>query len=102
MAGRIGSTEIARGQRQFRMIPDDDAQYVTRPDTVIVIATRVAVARLVSVGQVRNELTRRMARAIVDPQLDVKVVAFRSQKAYVSGEVTSPGVLPIRAQRSTL
>lgn len=48
-----------------------------------------------TVSQVRDELTQRMSRAIVDPQLDVKVVAFRSQKAYVSGEVTNPGVLPI-------
>lgn len=48
-----------------------------------------------TVGEVRTILTAKMARAIVDPQLDVKVVAFRSQKAYVVGEVGNPGAQPI-------
>ncbi|MCI0401411.1 MAG: polysaccharide biosynthesis/export family protein [Gammaproteobacteria bacterium] len=46
-------------------------------------------------AEVRNILTQGIAQVIQDPQLDVKVVAFRSQKAYVSGEVSKPGPQPI-------
>jgi polysaccharide export outer membrane protein len=46
-------------------------------------------------SQVRNLLTKGIAHAIQNPQLDVKVVAFRSQKAYLSGEIAKPGPQPI-------
>ncbi len=46
-------------------------------------------------SQVRKLLTKGIAHAIQNPQLDVKVVAFRSQKAYISGEVAKPGPQPI-------
>lgn len=41
--------------------------------------------------EVRRLLTQRIRRTITNPQLDVRVAAFRSQKAYVVGEVTEPG-----------
>jgi len=44
---------------------------------------------------VRRILTRKLARQIANPQLDVKIVGFRSQKAYVVGEVATPGFQPI-------
>ncbi len=46
-------------------------------------------------AEVREILMRELARQIANPQLDVKVVAFRSQKAYVVGEVATPGAQPI-------
>lgn len=46
-------------------------------------------------AEVRQILTQGLAKVIEEPQVDVKVVAYRSQKAYVSGEVTKPGPLPI-------
>lgn len=48
-----------------------------------------------TVGEVRNELVKRLSRVIEDPQVDVKVVGFKSQKAYVTGEVKQPGVYPV-------
>jgi len=48
-----------------------------------------------TVRQVRDILTHKISRAIAQPQLDVRVAAFRSQKAFVVGEVAKPGPLPI-------
>ena len=48
-----------------------------------------------TVGEVRKILTEKISRTIAQPQLDVRVAAFRSQKAYVVGEVTTPGPQPI-------
>ncbi|MFK5949803.1 MAG: polysaccharide export protein [Methylococcales bacterium] len=48
-----------------------------------------------TVRQVRDILTKKISRAIARPQLDVRVAAFRSQKAFIVGEVAAPGHLPI-------
>jgi polysaccharide export outer membrane protein len=41
--------------------------------------------------EVRALLTQRIAKAIEKPQVDVRVIAFRSKRAYVVGEVGKPG-----------
>jgi polysaccharide export outer membrane protein len=48
-----------------------------------------------TVVEVHQELVTRLSRVIENPQVDVKVVGFRSQKAYVTGEVKKPGVYPV-------
>lgn len=48
-----------------------------------------------TVQQLHSELVKRLSRVIEDPQIDVKIVGFRSQKAYVTGEVKQPGILPV-------
>ncbi|WP_166111993.1 polysaccharide export protein [Pseudoalteromonas sp. Z9A5] len=48
-----------------------------------------------TVSEVRSELVKRLGRVIEDPQVDVKIVGFKSQKAYVTGEVKQPGVYPV-------
>lgn len=48
-----------------------------------------------TLDQVRDLLTARLAKYIVKPQLDVRVVSYRSQKVYVTGEFLKPGLLPI-------
>jgi polysaccharide export outer membrane protein len=48
-----------------------------------------------TLGEVREILTQRLSSKIVNPQLDVKVAAYRSQKAFVTGQVKNEGPLPI-------
>ena len=44
-----------------------------------------------TVVEVRAMLTTKLAKFIETPQVDVNVAAFRSKKAYITGEVTKPG-----------
>lgn len=55
-----------------------------------------------TVNEIHKELVKQLGRVIEDPQVDVKVVGFRSQKAYITGEVTKPGVYPVTEIPMTL
>lgn len=48
-----------------------------------------------TVGQLRGVLTQRLAKYIENPQLEVRVAAYRSQKAYIVGQVLTPGIQPL-------
>ena len=48
-----------------------------------------------NIAALRDVLTERLSTYIQDPQLDVRVVGFRSKRVYVVGEVNAPGVLPL-------
>ena len=41
--------------------------------------------------EIRAMLTKKLAKYIETPQVDVNVAAFRSKKAYITGEVNEPG-----------
>ncbi len=55
-----------------------------------------------TIPQIREELVTRLSRVIENPQVDVKVVGFKSQKAYVTGEIKKAGVYPITETPLTL
>ncbi len=48
-----------------------------------------------SINQVRNLMAASLSKYIEKPQLDVNVSSFRSQNAYITGEVNKPGKQPI-------
>lgn len=48
-----------------------------------------------NVATIRDEITKKLRRYIEDPQVDVTVAAFRSQRVYVTGAVNKPGPLPV-------
>lgn len=48
-----------------------------------------------TVTEIRRVITNRLAEYIRNPQVDVSVAAFRSQRVYVTGSVQEPGAYPI-------
>lgn len=48
-----------------------------------------------TVGEIQQELTERLSEYIPDPQIEVKVAAYNSQKVVVTGAVNQPGSMTI-------
>lgn len=48
-----------------------------------------------TVAEIRESITNQLGRVLKNPQVDVKVLAYRSQYVFIGGEVRSPGQYPI-------
>jgi len=55
-----------------------------------------------TVEEIRSGVARGLDRYVTDPQVDVRVVSYRSQKVYITGEVRQPGILPVTDQPLTI
>ncbi|RCV91020.1 polysaccharide export protein [Billgrantia montanilacus] len=73
-----------------------EAGNIIRPDGTIFypFLGRINVAGK-STDEIRVQLTRGLSAYLTDPQVDVFVAQYNSQKAYVTGAVDEPGALPI-------
>jgi polysaccharide export outer membrane protein len=48
-----------------------------------------------TVAQVRDSLAQGLGSVLKNPQVDVSVLQYRSQRVFVSGEVRNPGAIPV-------
>ncbi len=48
-----------------------------------------------TVQEIRDHITNGLMKVIKQPQVDVSVLQYRSQRVYVSGEVRTPGTVPV-------
>lgn len=48
-----------------------------------------------SISQVRVDLSKRLAKYVVNPQVSVRMAAYRSKRVYVLGEVMKPNVVTL-------
>ena len=55
-----------------------------------------------TINELRRDLNRRLKEFVKEPQVEVSIAAFRSQKVFIAGEVERPGVVPITDQPLTL
>ncbi|MEM5387318.1 polysaccharide biosynthesis/export family protein [Paraburkholderia phymatum] len=74
---------------------DPYGQTVAADGTVFIpFAGRLHVAGK-SVGQIRDQIAASLVPFVRNPQVDVRVLSFRSQKVQVTGQVKAPGPLAI-------
>lgn len=55
-----------------------------------------------TVAELQRMITANLSKYIVDPQVDINVTDFRTQKVYVLGEVRTPSVLQFTVDRRML
>lgn len=48
-----------------------------------------------TVKEIRDELAKKLAAVLVEPQVDVSVLTYRGKRAFVMGQVDKPGIVPI-------
>lgn len=75
--------------------PKDSGQQVGDDGNLYYPYVGVVEAAGMTAPELRDVLSAKLSTYIMNPQLDVRVVAYRSQKVYVVGEVNNPGVLPL-------
>ena len=75
--------------------PEDSGQQIGDDGYLYYPYVGLVKAAGMNVAALRDVLTDRLSTYIQDPQLDVRIVGYRSKRVYVVGEVRNPGVLPL-------
>jgi polysaccharide export outer membrane protein len=86
--------ELTTPTGQFRS-PEENGNRVKADGTMFYPYVGVIEVAGKTVAEVRDLLAQRLARVITNPQLDVRVAAFRGRRAQVTGEVVQPSAIPI-------
>jgi polysaccharide export outer membrane protein len=89
-----GHPELTLPEGEYRSA--QETGYIVRSDGSIFFpyVGRMAVAGKTT-EQIRRSLTKALKPYVKNPQLDVKVVGFHSQKYQLAGAVAKPGLYPI-------
>jgi polysaccharide export outer membrane protein len=86
--------ELTTPAGEFRG-PEESGRLVDANGTVFYPYVGTFVAAGMTAAEVREFIGERLSRVIRNPQVDVRVVAFRSQRVQVTGEVRTPGLVTL-------
>lgn len=81
---------------------EQQARLVSRNGTIFYPHVGLLPVAGKTVDEIREQLAELLEPYVTDPQVDVRVVEYRSQKVYVTGEVTQPGTLTLTDEPMTL
>jgi len=86
--------ELTLPAGQFRS-GDDNGNRVEADGTIFYPHVGVVQVAGMTAAAVRSLLTQRLSKFVVDPQLDVRIAAFRSKRVQITGEVGQPSTMPL-------
>jgi polysaccharide export outer membrane protein len=86
--------ELTTPTGQFRS-PEENGNRVTAEGTIFYPYVGVVQVAGKTVTELRKILADRLHRVIANPQVDVRVAAYRGRRAQVTGEVIQPSTIPI-------
>jgi polysaccharide export outer membrane protein len=86
--------ELTTPTGQFRS-PEENGNRVNADGTMYYPYVGTVQVAGKTVAEIRKTLTERLTRVIANPQLDVRVAAFRGRRMQVTGEVVQPTIVPI-------
>lgn len=86
--------ELSIAQGQFRQ-PDLSGTIVREDGTIYYPYAGIIKAAGMTREELRQDLSQNLSQYIENPQVEVSIASFRSQRVYVVGEVKYPGRIPI-------
>ena len=86
--------ELTTPTGQFRS-PEENGNRVTAEGTIFYPYVGVVQVAGKTVAEIRKVLADRLHRVITNPQVDVRVAAYRGRRAQVTGEVVQPATIPV-------